>query len=109
MPDAMSPDPEPRWVVNPGETLRETLKERGMTGTALAESMGVSPPYVSELLAGHKMIGPVTALKLEGALGISAEFWMRLWVPWSLKRERARLARRLAATPTEEERQHEPE
>ncbi len=86
----MSPDQEwrPDWVVGPGEILREKLGELGISGSEAANRMGVTQPYVSNLLSGRKGIGPATALKLEALTGVSAETWATLWARYAVGRER---------------------
>lgn len=84
---------EPDWAVNPGEILREKLGELGISGSAAANRMDVSPPFVSMLLAGRKGIGPVTALKLEALTGVRAEVWATLWARYAVHRERTSVRR----------------
>lgn len=81
---------EPDFAVNPGETIRETLKQLGISGSEAADRMGVTQPYVANLLAGRKGIGPVTALKLEDLTGVRAEVWARLWAQYAVALERNR-------------------
>jgi addiction module HigA family antidote len=67
---------DPDWTVPPGETLREALAERKMTQARLAQACGWHRSRVSEMCRG---VAPITfdvALRLEAALGISAEFWL---------------------------------
>ena len=80
----------PDWAVNPGEVIREALQERGISGSRAADLMGVSQPFVAQLLAGRKGIGPVTAIRLEALTGVRAEFWARLWADYAVHRERNR-------------------
>jgi HTH-type transcriptional regulator / antitoxin HigA len=67
----------PRYVVPPGETIRELLGERGMTQAELARRMGRPESTISQIINGKK-IEPETALQLEQALGMTAGFWARL-------------------------------
>ncbi len=67
---------EPDLVTPPGDTLREILGTRGMSGTELAERIGQSRKNVSDILRGQAPITPETALSLERALGVSASFWL---------------------------------
>jgi addiction module HigA family antidote len=68
----------PDWVVPPGETIKEALRERGMTQLAAAERMGISPSYLSDVVRGHRSISALYALRLETLTGISADFWAGL-------------------------------
>ena len=45
-------------AIHPGEFLRETLDELGLTQAAFASALGISPMRVSHLLKGDR---PVTA------------------------------------------------
>jgi addiction module HigA family antidote len=66
----------PRTVTPPGETIGELLEERSVRQTELATRMGVTPKFVNELIAGKASITPNTALALERALNLPAEFWL---------------------------------
>lgn len=76
--------------VNPGEILRETLDEMGLSQFRAADRMGVSQAYMSMLCTGRKGIGPRTALKLEALTGISANMWASLSARYAVARERDR-------------------
>jgi HTH-type transcriptional regulator/antitoxin HigA len=67
---------EPRRVSPPGGTLQDILDERGMAQNELAERTGLTPKAINEIIKGKMAITPDTALKLERALGIAAEFWL---------------------------------
>jgi HTH-type transcriptional regulator/antitoxin HigA len=67
---------EPRRVSPPGGTLQDVLDERGMAQNELAERTGLTPKAINEIVKGKMAITPDTALKLERALGIAAEFWL---------------------------------
>ena len=43
-------------IIHPGETIADVLEERGITQSELASSAGVSPAYVSNVIAGKKGI-----------------------------------------------------
>lgn len=76
----MSENPTNRYVPTvvspPGSTIADLLEERGISQAELAASIGVTPVIVSELVAGTVAVTPGTALALEGALGIPADFWL---------------------------------
>jgi HTH-type transcriptional regulator/antitoxin HigA len=80
---------EPDYAQAPGETLAEELDARGMTQKELAEAMGRPAKVVSEIIRGKKAITPETAIQLEGALGISALFWVRHQGHYDLVQARA--------------------
>lgn len=66
----------PSSVTPPGATLADLLEERGIRQIELAVRMGVTPKFVNELIAGKATISPTTALSLERALDLSADFWL---------------------------------
>ena len=68
----------PDYAIHPGEYLEEVLETRGIKQRELADRMGVSENFLSNLLHGTKSVGPDTALKLERALGISSTIWNNL-------------------------------
>jgi DNA-binding transcriptional regulator YdaS (Cro superfamily) len=50
---------------NPGMDLKTFLKKQGITQTALAGAIGVSPPFIAEVVAGRKEPSLETALRIE--------------------------------------------
>ena len=71
--DQYSPD----IVSPPGETLAETLSERGISPADLALQMGCSHRTVHGLVSGRSRITPDIAQQLERILGVPAHFWLR--------------------------------
>lgn len=67
---------DPAWVSPPGDTVLDLLEERAWTSVVLAERLGVTPKYVSELLHGKATISAEMAEKLSLVLGSTAEFWL---------------------------------
>lgn len=64
--------------VPPGKSLAEELKARGMTEQELAAKLDRPAEAVIDLINGKDSIKSDTAVGLERALGISAEFWLNL-------------------------------
>jgi HTH-type transcriptional regulator/antitoxin HigA len=89
---------QPDYAIHPGETLAETLEELGMSQAELAQRMGRPLQMISEIIQGKKAITAETALQLERATGVPANFWDS-----SQRNYEATLAR------LEEERELEPE
>ncbi len=78
---------------HPGELIQDEIEAReGLTQRKLAELMGVKPSFLNEVIKGKRPVTAETALKLETALGISAEYWMRFQMQYEL--DRARLKRK---------------
>jgi len=66
---------QPDYAIHPGETLSETLEEIGMSQAELAQRMGRPLQMISEIIQGKKAITAETALQLERATGVPANFW----------------------------------
>ena len=66
---------QPDYGIHPGETLAETLEELGMSQAELAQRMGRPLQMISEIIQGKKAITAETALQLERATGVPANFW----------------------------------
>ena len=77
--------PTHRPPTHPGEILlEEFLKPLGMTQVQLAERIEVPIQRVNELVRGKRGMTPDTALRLEAALGASAQFWLNAQLAWDL-------------------------
>ena len=64
---------------HPGEFLAAVYMEpNGLSGRELAGKLGVSPSTLSRVLRGTSAVSPEMALRLERALGRSAESWLAL-------------------------------
>lgn len=64
---------------HPGEFLVAVYMEPNeITGRALAERLGVAPSTLSRVLKGSSAVTPEMALRLERALGRSAESWLAM-------------------------------
>ena len=72
-------------AIHPGEFLRETLEDMGLTQVALADALGVSPMRVSHLLRGDRPVTAELALRLGRALGQTPQYWLNLQTTYDLK------------------------
>lgn len=68
----------PDYAVAPGEVLSDELELRGMTQHELARRTGLTPKHIVSLVKAKSAITPETAIKLERALGMPAEYWLNL-------------------------------
>ncbi|WP_078655956.1 HigA family addiction module antitoxin [Streptomyces fulvoviolaceus] len=87
-----APDPleySPQTVPHPGETLKETLEELGVSQADLARRTGLSTKHVNQIVQGIASLSPETALLLERATGVPATVWNTLEAGW-----RTQLARK---------------
>ena len=72
-------------AIHPGEFLRETLADMGLSQAALADAIGVSPMRVSHLLRGDRPVTAELALRLGRALGQTPQHWLNLQTTYDLK------------------------
>jgi plasmid maintenance system antidote protein VapI len=77
MTDAHATQYRPSDVSPPGATIAELIEVKGIRQNELAIRMNVSPKFVNELIAGKVSITPPTAIALERALAVPADFWLR--------------------------------
>jgi addiction module HigA family antidote len=56
----------------------------GVSQAHFATAIGVSHPRLNEIVHGKRAITVDTALRLERALGMGADFWLRLQLAWDL-------------------------
>ena len=62
---------------HPGEMLREDfLPDYGLTGSSLAQALGVSRQTVNEVLRERRAVSPEMALRLSRLFGNTPEFWL---------------------------------
>jgi len=84
---------------HPGEVLREYLPE-GLGVTEAARRLGVTRQALSAVLNGRAGVSAEMALRLEAALGTTAEMWIQMQAGHDLWKARQRpkpKVRRLAA------------
>ena len=77
---------------HPGGFLqRMFMSPLNLSVRSLAMSLGVSPTTVSRIVAGQARVTPELAIRLEKALGRSAESWLRMQDAYDLANARQRL------------------
>lgn len=84
---------------HPGEVLREYLPESLGVGEA-ARRLGVTRQALSALLNGRAGVSAAMALRLEKALGTSAEMWLEMQAGydlWQARQQRQPKVMRIAA------------
>jgi addiction module HigA family antidote len=74
---------------HPGEVLREYLPE-GLGVSDAAKRLGVTRQALSALINGRAGVSASMALRLEAALGTSAEFWLAMRTNYDLWQARKR-------------------
>lgn len=84
---------------HPGEVLREYLPKTLPIGE-IAGRLGVSRQALSALLNGRAGVSAEMALRLEAALGTSAEMWVQMQAArdlWQARQQGRPKVRRIAA------------
>ncbi len=84
---------------HPGEVLREFLPEE-IAVTEAAKRLGVTRQALSALLNGRAGVSAAMALRLEAALGTSAEMWLEMQAGydlWQARQQRQPKVTRIAA------------
>ncbi len=80
--------PSNRPPTHPGEMLlEEFLKPLGISQVDFAKRIGVSYVRLNAVINGRRGATPNTALRLEKATGMDADFWLGLQVDWDLWHE----------------------
>lgn len=69
---------QPDYAVSPGEVLAAELELREMTQHELAKRTGLTPKHIVAIAKAKSAITPETAIKLERALGMPAQYWLNL-------------------------------
>lgn len=82
--------------IHPGEILLEDfLKPMEISQYRLAQSIGVPPRRINEIVHGKRGISADTALRMGRFFGMEAQFWMNLQARYDLETTREALADRL--------------
>jgi addiction module HigA family antidote len=69
---------------HPGELIDASLKELDVSIAKAAGVLNVSRQHLNNIVKGRAAITPEMALKLEAALGSTAETWMAIQVNYEL-------------------------
>ena len=81
--------PKHRVSTHPGEFLyHDFLEPLGISQSAMARHIGVNSRVINEICREKRSISPRMAQLLEGALGMSAEFWMNAQAAYDLTTHR---------------------
>ena len=62
----------------PGATIKEQLKDRGMSQKEFATRMDMSEKHISKLINGEVQLTSEVVVRLEMVLGVPAKFWNNL-------------------------------
>lgn len=73
---------------HPGELIGDSLEELGVSITEAARTLGVTRQQLHNLIAGRSAVTPEMAVRLEKALGSTADTWLRMQMNYDLARIR---------------------
>ena len=82
-------------AIHPGEYLKEILDELGISQSAFARTIGVSPMRISHVINGARPVTAELALLFGKAFGQSPEYWLNLQTAFDLAHARSTVGRRL--------------
>ncbi len=74
--------------ISPGSVLADELAARDMTQKELAARTGRPPQAINEIIRGKKAITHSSAMELQKALGVPAQFWVNLEIAYRMTIER---------------------
>jgi addiction module HigA family antidote len=75
---------------HPGRLLKADLDELGISVAEAAVGLGVTRQQLYRVTKGESAISPEMALRLEKAIGSTADFWLRLQMNYDLAQARLR-------------------
>ncbi len=75
---------------HPGAGLRDDFEALGLTIAQAASGLGVTRQQLHNITSGKSAITPDMALRLEKAIGSTAEHWLRLQMAYDLAQARLR-------------------
>jgi antitoxin HigA-1 len=85
---------------HPGELLKDNVDELGLSVAEAAKGLGVTRQQLYNVINGKSAITPEMAVRLEKALGGTADLWLRMQVNYDLaevrRRDRSIKVRRLS-------------
>jgi addiction module HigA family antidote len=73
---------------HPGRLIKDDLDELGVSVAEAAAGLGVTRQQLYRVIKGENAISPEMALRLEKAIGSTADFWLRLQMNYDLAQAR---------------------
>ena len=77
-PDMIANNLTPFEPTHPGELIKDELEAMNLTQAKLAESIGVKPSLLNEIIKGKRSVNTEIALLLEAAINIPADLLLNL-------------------------------
>jgi antitoxin HigA-1 len=69
---------------HPGEIVADNLSELGVTIKAAADALGVTRQQLHKVISGRSGVTAEMAVRLEKAIGSTADTWLRMQVDYDL-------------------------
>ena len=70
--------------------IGDSIEKMGVTVVDAAKGLGVTRQQLHNVIAGRSAISPEMAIRLEKALGSTADAWLRMQASYDLAKLRAR-------------------
>ena len=84
-PDMIANNLTPFEPTHPGELIKDELKVNGLTQAKLAESIGVKPSLLNEIIKSKRGVNTEMALLIEAALNIPADLLLNLQSDYNMQ------------------------
>ena len=75
---------------HPGELIGDTLEELKISISEAARGLGITRQQLHNVIAGRSGITPEMAVKLEKAIGSTADAWLKMQMNYDLAQVRRR-------------------
>ncbi len=75
---------------HPGSLIKADIDELGRSVVEAAKALGISRQQLHSVIAGRAGVTPEMAVRLEKALGSTADTWLRMQMNYDLAQIRAR-------------------
>jgi antitoxin HigA-1 len=75
---------------HPGSLIKSDLDELGLSVVEAARALGISRQQLHSVIAGRAGVTPEMALRLEKALGSTADTWLRMQMNYDLAQIRSK-------------------
>ncbi|HEY4774950.1 MAG TPA: HigA family addiction module antitoxin [Xanthobacteraceae bacterium] len=77
---------------HPGELVGDTLVELGVSISAAAKGLGITRQQLHNVISGRSGVTAEMAVRLEKAIGSTADTWLRMQMNYDLAQIRQRAA-----------------
>jgi antitoxin HigA-1 len=75
---------------HPGSLVKSDIDELGLSVVEAAKALGISRQQLHSVIAGRASVTPEMAVRLEKALGSTADTWLRMQMNYDLAQIRGR-------------------